>query len=39
LTPEKIVAVLFCKVNITLLLGELPPKIIPYFNMEMEIAK
>jgi hypothetical protein len=31
LTPAIILTVLFCKVNIILQLGELPPKIIPYF--------
>jgi hypothetical protein len=34
LTPTIILTILFCKVNIILLLGELPPKIIPYFIME-----
>jgi hypothetical protein len=36
LTPAIILTVLFCKVNIILLLEELPPKIIPYFIMEWE---
>jgi len=39
LTPAIILTVLFCKVNIILLLGELPPKIIPYFIMEWKQAK
>jgi hypothetical protein len=34
LTPAIILTVLFCKVNIILLLRELPQKIIPYFVME-----
>jgi hypothetical protein len=34
LTPAIILTVLFCKVNVVLLLGELPPKIISCFVME-----
>jgi len=34
LTPAIILTVLFRKVNIILLLGKLPQKIIPYFIME-----
>lgn len=32
--PAIYLAVLFCKVNVFLLLGELLPKIIPYFIIE-----
>jgi hypothetical protein len=39
MTPAIILTVLFCKVSIILLLGELPPKIIPYFIMEWKQAK
>jgi hypothetical protein len=34
LTPSIIQTVLFCKVNIILLLGELPQEITPYFITE-----
>jgi hypothetical protein len=34
LTPAIILTVLFFKINIILLLEELPPKIVPYFIME-----
>jgi hypothetical protein len=37
LTLAIILTVLFCKVNIILLLGELPQKIIPYFIMELKL--
>jgi hypothetical protein len=39
MTPAIILTVLFCKVNIILLLGQLPQKIIPYFIMEWKEAK
>jgi uncharacterized protein YbcI len=38
LTPAIILTVLFCKVNIILLLGELSQKNIPYFIMEWKQA-
>jgi hypothetical protein len=39
LTPAIILTVLFCKVNIILLLGELPPKKYSIFQYGMEIGK
>jgi hypothetical protein len=39
LTTGIILTVLFCKINIILLVGELPQKIIPYFIMEWKQAK
>jgi hypothetical protein len=39
LTPAIILTVLFCKVNIILLLGELPQKNYSIFHYGMEIGK
>jgi hypothetical protein len=39
LTPVIILTVLFCKVGIILLLGELPPKNYSTFHYRMQIGK
>jgi hypothetical protein len=39
LTPTTILTVLFCKVNIILLFGELAQKTTPYFIMEWKWGK